>query len=166
MEEQEMITIRVYDAVNNVYYDKQVPYSYDLEGGKTAKKKELENYIYNLKEIGVEYNGLMFKCDDLASSRINKIITGTSVGANPFPLTWITRNSEQGVVVFNNREDFIAFYTAFSMKELDIQVQEARLKMQIDLATTKEELDAIVFEIPVEETDPITEEVVEEVPAE
>lgn len=113
---------------------------------KEEKHRQLEKYINNLKEIGVEYNGLMFKCDDLASSRMNKIITGTSVGADPFPLTWITRNSEQGVVSFNNREEFIEFYKIFSDQELKIQVKEATYKMMIDLAQTQEDLDNIIFE--------------------
>lgn len=113
---------------------------------KKYKLQELEQFIYNLKEEGVIYNELPFKCDDLASSRINKVVTGISIGANPFPLTWITRNSEQGVIVFNTKEEFIDFYTTFSNYELQLQIKEATLKMQIELATTKEELDNIVFE--------------------
>lgn len=129
-----------------------------FDGIKAAKQNELVDYIYNMKEYGVEYQGKMFKCDDLASSRINKIVTGILAGASPFPLTWITRNSSDGVIVFNTKEEFMDFYNIFSIKELDIQVKEATYKMQIELATNEEDLNAIVFESYLPEEPVVTEE--------
>ncbi len=173
VEDKEIYSTKIVDALPsdiNQYYYKYINGNLvrdaiiqdnTFDGIKAAKQNELVDYIYNMKEYGVEYQNKMFKCDDLASSRINKIVTGILAGANPFPLTWITRNSSDGVIVFNTKEEFMDFYNVFSIKELDIQVKEATYKMQIELATNEEDLNAIVFESYLPEEPNTDPEVVE-----
>lgn len=130
---------------------------------KEFKLKDLEVYYDTLKNIGVKYDGKWFKCDDDAQ---NNLLQSQSFITALLPLTWFTRNGEDGVIVINTMEEWIPFMTALATKIGEIKNKYYAYKYAIEQCTTKEELDAIIFEMPVEETDPITEEVVEEVPAE
>lgn len=143
--EEEIIydTIRVYDAVNNIYYDKQVPHIVDMEQERATKLGELESYIANLKNTGVEYQGKWFKCDDECKNNLTQSMLFID---SLLPLTWFTRNGEQGVVVFNTKEEFMAFVQIIAGKLAEIQNKYYAFKYAIENADTKEALDEIIFE--------------------
>lgn len=143
MEEKKYITIKVYDAVNDIYYDKEVEYIYDIEQGKKDKIKELENYINNLKETGVEINSKWFKCDDECKNNITQSMLFIDA---LLPLTWFTRNGEFGVITFNTKEEFMQFVSVIASKLAEIQNKYYAYKYAIENATSEEELNAIVFE--------------------
>ena len=145
MEENENVyyTIRVYDANTNTYYDKQVPHIYDLEQGKKDKIQELESYINNIKEQGIEIDGKPFKCDDECKNNLTQCMVGIDF---MLPLTWFTRNGEMGTVTFTTKEEFMQFVSVIASKLAEIQNKYYAYKYAIENATSEEELNAIVFE--------------------
>lgn len=145
MEENEIVydTIRVYNATTNTYYDKQVPHIYDLEQGKKDKIQELEAYINNIKEQGIEIDGKPFKCDDECKNNLTQCMVGIDF---MLPLTWFTRNGEMGTVTFTTKEEFMQFALQLASKLSEIQNKYYAYKYAIENATNEEELNAIVFE--------------------
>lgn len=142
MDEQKII-IKVYDAITNSYYDKEIEYVYDIDQGRKNKIVELESYIARLKEIGVEYQGKWFKCDEEAKTNVTQSMLFIDA---LIPLTWFTRNGEQGTVTFETKEQFLAFVQVIASKMAEIQNKYYAYKYAIEQATTEEELDQIVFE--------------------
>lgn len=145
---EEMITIRVYDAVNNIYYDKEVPYEYDIKKGKADKFAELETYIAGLKEQGVKYEmdddeEIWFKCDDEA---MNNIIQTSMMIDVLLPVTWFTRNGEQGYIILETKEEWQKFMGTLANKMAEIKNKYYTYKYAIEQAKTEEELKNITFE--------------------
>lgn len=140
--EEQLITIRCFNASTGQYYDKQVPYVYDLEKGKKDKFAELETYIANIKETGTEIDGKWFKCDDECKNNITQSMLFID---SLLPLTWFTRNGEFGVVTFTTKEEFMQFVGAIASKLAEIQNKYYAYKYAIENATSEEELNAIVF---------------------
>ena len=143
--EEEIIydTIRVYNANTNTYYDKQVPYVFDLDGAKKQKYAELETYINNLKNIGVEYQDKWFKCDDECKNNITQSMLFID---SLLPLTWFTRNGEFGVITFNTKDEFMQFVSVIATKLAELQNKYYQYKFAIDNAQTQQDLDSIIFE--------------------
>lgn len=141
-QETKMVTIHCYNATTNEYYDKQIPYVYDIDKGKADKLAELESYIAKIKEQGVEYQDKWFKCDDEAKTNITQSIIFID---SLLPLTWFTRNGEQGVVVFTTKEEFMAFVQVIAGKLAEIQNNYYAFKYAIENAQSEEELNSIVF---------------------
>ncbi len=143
--------IRVYNALTNEYYTKEVILDDEqkleqLNQNKEAKIKELETFINNEKEKGFIYDDKPFKLDSVAQNRINMLATAVSLGANVFPLEWYTANGEFGTITLETVEDFGAWYASATSKILEIETKESNYRYDIEQAQSEEELNKIVFE--------------------
>lgn len=135
------------DVKNNKIWYENYPI-YDLENGKKEKLKELEIFIYNLKEQGFMYNDNRFKLDSVAQNRINMLATNVSLtgGMGMFPLQWFTANGENGAITLEDATQFGEWYTNATIKILEIEQKEATYRYMIEQATSEEDLNNIIFE--------------------
>mgnify|MGYP003319141023 CR=1 FL=1 len=111
-----------------------------IEDYKKEKYCDLEKFTKDLQNIGVEYNGTWFKCDEEAQMNLLK-----TIALNSFPVIWYSRDGYNSFIVMNNQEEFDAFKNAIASKMKEIEYQYYQYKFAIDNASTQEELDAIVF---------------------
>lgn len=122
-----------YEEFNNLTFDKFKKYRFE----------ELENFINNIKEQGIEIDGKPFKCDDECKNNLTQCMVGIDF---MLPLTWFTRNGEMGTVTFTTKEEFMQFALPLANKLNEIQNKYYTYKYAIENATNEEELNAIVFE--------------------
>lgn len=110
---------------------------------KNNKLQELEQFINSIKELGVEYQDKWFKCDDEAMNNIMQTAMMVDV---LLPITWFTRNGEDGTITISTKEEWLAFMSVLASKMADIKNKYYAYKYAIEQCETKEELDNIVFE--------------------
>lgn len=117
--------------------------NFSFEDYKKYRLDELEHYINELKETGIEIDEKPFKCDDECKNNLTQCMVGIDF---MLPLTWFTRNGEMGTVTFTTKEEFMQFALQLASKLSEIQNKYYAYKYAIENATNEEELNAIVFE--------------------
>lgn len=141
MEEQEMITIRCYDATTNTYYDKQVPYTYDLDKGKNDRIAELETFINDYRNNGIEWNGQVWAIDKTCEENLTSQITYLSFAPTE-SVSWFSKSQVNILTIDEFKELALILSSAIA----NAKMKYYTYKNAIENASSKEELDAIVFE--------------------
>lgn len=141
MEEQKTITIRVYDASTNTYYDKEIPYEYDLEAGKKNKLTELETYITNIRSQGVEYKDQLWSIDEDCEKNLTSQITLLSF-APVEKVNWFSKTQVNELTIDEFKELALVLSNAIA----NAKMKYYTYKNAIERAETEEELEAIIFE--------------------
>lgn len=140
--EEEIIydTIRVYDAVNNIYYDKQVPHIYDLEKGKADKLAELEVYITSQRASGIEWHDQVWSIDEECEKNLTSQITMLSFAPSE-KVVWFSKSQANELAIADFKELALAISNAISQSK----VAYYQYKNAIENAESEEELNSIVF---------------------
>lgn len=120
-----------------------VPPERPLEEVKTAKLTELKNERDTLEVEPVEYNGNYFDFDEKAREHINNAIIALELqeGAS---LEWTLADNTSTSVTTTDLKNVIGV-AAMRSNALHIAYREA--KVEVEKATTKEEVETIVLEV-------------------
>lgn len=111
-----------------------------LEELKSEKLQELKNTRDKAEIEPIEYNGHMFDYDEKARDRINAAIIALDLAGGS--LSWTTADQTEAIVTANDLRGIIA-NVALRSNELHVKYRE--LKALVESATTKEELDKVVW---------------------
>lgn len=127
---------------------------------KEQKLQELETYYNNLMEQGVKYNGYVYDISQEAqedrrdiSDTINDAIATFGEDseemedalAKVFFMPKVALPNNEGVLSFRTVAEWKQFSLAFMLQVTTNSTIYYTIKQKIELATTQEELDAIVF---------------------
>lgn len=109
---------------------------------KTAKLASLKATRDSLEVEHIEYNGNNFDYDEKARDRINAAIIALDLQGTESSLSWTTADNTEATVTANDLRGVIA-NVAIRSNELHVKYRE--LKELVENATSKEELEAIVW---------------------
>lgn len=157
--------IKCYNALTKEYYTKKVEITEEeiqkqLEDNKLSKLNELETYYNNLMEKGLNYNGYIYDISQEAQEDRRDISDGindtlTLYGENSEEMKYVLSQiyfmpktalpNNEGVLTFGSLEEWKSFSLAFMTQVINNSNTYYSLKQKIELATTQEELDKIVF---------------------
>ena len=115
---------------------------------RAEKIAELDQYYGKLKEEGFEYQGKHFKADDEAYTNFVGtaiLMNDVTLAANSLPLTWYTRNGEEGVITLTTVEEVLAFIAAGALVCKNLKDQYYAQKKRIEECQTIAELEQIDF---------------------
>ena len=114
-----------------------------IEELKAAKIAELKTARDTLEVEPIEYNGNLFDYDEKARDRINAAIIALDLIGEGASLSWTTADNTEAIVTASDLRGVIA---AVAIRSNELHVKYRELKAAAEDATTKEELEAIVFE--------------------
>ena len=115
---------------------------------RASKIAELDQYYGKLKEEGFEYQGKHFKADDEAYTNFLGtaiLMNDATLAANSLPLTWYTRNGEEGVITLTTVEEVLAFIAVGALVCKNIKDKYYAQKKQIEECQSIAELEQINF---------------------
>lgn len=120
----------------------------ELNSLKEKKFKELEEYYNGIKDYGFIFHDKHFKADDEAYNNFvgtAVLMSNEALAQASLPLTWYTRNGEEGVIVLENIEEVMNFIGIGAMTCKTIKDNYYSDKKKIEECITVDELNSIVF---------------------
>lgn len=116
------------------------PYEPSLEELKVEKITHFKFKRDTLEIEPIEYNGHLFDYDEKARDRINAAIIALDLaGGN---LSWTTADQKEAIVTANDLRGIIA---NVALRSNELHVKYCELKALVESASTKEELDKVVW---------------------
>ena len=141
-----MEEMEVEQGYDGSWYVKGYAPAQPLDELKTAKFAELKNQRDILEVEPITYNGNNFDYDEKSRDRINAAIIAldmkTQLTGSEASLSWTTADNTEADVTANDLRGVIA---NVALRSNELHVKYRQLKELVDAATTKEELDAIVW---------------------
>lgn len=113
-----------------------------LEDMKADKIIEFKAIRDSLEVEPIEYAGNRFDYDDKARDRINAAIIALDLAGPEAVLSWTTADNTEAIVGANDLRGIIA---AVAVRSNELHVKYRELKMLVESAVSKEELEAIIW---------------------
>jgi len=138
-----MEEMEVEQAYDGNWYVKGYAPSQPLVELKSIKLQELKNQRDTLEVEPILYNGNYFDYDEKSRDRINAAIIALDLQGESAFLSWTTANNTNATVTANDLRGIIA---SVALRSNELHIKYRQLADLVNLAETKEELDAITFD--------------------
>ena len=112
-----------------------------LDETKADKVQQLKWTRDSAEVKPIEYNGNSYDYDDKARDRISAAIIALDVSKGQ--IAWTTADNTEVMV---NADDLRGVIAAVAMRSNELHIKYRQLKEQVDSSTTKEQLEAIIWE--------------------
>ena len=126
----------------NLVEEEQRRVEKEFNEAKTAKIAELKSMRDTLEVEPIEYNGNRFDYDEKARDRINAGIISLDILGEGAVISWTTADNTEAIVTANDLRGVIG---AVAIRSNELHIKYRRLRELVDKATTKEEVETIIW---------------------